>query len=207
MTLPLDPEVAAAVQRAAATIDTHRAGNRSGTWIAQRVLERAIGDPAALRNADGTAALTWPDPDAAAVLISRELLELLVADANRVRAGSEPYPGPDAGAPELTDGQWWAMLLDLEPSNRRAAIEQLRSHARDGQTCWMHAHAERVTNAEARVRALEAEVDTLRRTLAALRGPLAPLVDRTPTPPPETPTRVLPLPNDPDGVGFEVETA
>lgn len=156
--------------------------------IAGEILDAIVEDPVATRHQDGTVTLQWPSTAGHAALVSRELL---VADANRVRAGSEPYPTEPV---ELTAGQWWGMLLDLEPDARRKALEQIRRAAQDGNACLLFRHPERVEQAEARVRALEAEVDTLRRTLAALRGPLAPLVDRTPTPTPQTPTAVLEVP-------------
>lgn len=146
--------------------------------IAGEVLDAIVEDPVATRHADGTVTLQWPTTAGHAALVSRDLLELLVVDANRVRAGSEPYPAEPV---ELTAGQWWGMLLDLDPEFRRKALDDVRDAAIAGGACWMLRHDERIATDAARLAQLEPEVATMRRTLEALRGPLAPLVDRTPT--------------------------
>lgn len=115
--------------------------------LARTVLDALLRDPVATRHADGNVTLAWPDEHTVAAVVHRQLLEELVDDLNRMRAGADLSPAPEGV--EYSDGQWWATILDLPAEARARRIAEFRDAVRQGLRCWAEQHRERLDPCEA----------------------------------------------------------
>lgn len=139
--------------------DAHRAlVDETATRIVDALLGKPIGtETEDLSTGVRTVTLQWPSDDVRAALVSREVLEAMVDEANELRAGADFRSVPDGV--ELTPAQAYGYLLTATPERRHELLADLLHQRSRGVRCWLHGHDE--------------QIDNLRRDLDAARTQLA----------------------------------
>lgn len=140
--------------------DGHRARvDETATRIVDALLGKPIGtETEDLSTGVRTVTLQWPSDDVRAALVSREVLEAMVDEANELRAGADFRSVPDGV--ELTPAQAYGYLLTATPERRHELLADLLHQRSRGVRCWLHGHDEQIDN-------LRRDLDAARTQLTA----------------------------------------